>query len=319
MILVTGAAGFIGAAVCERLLRDGHSVVGIDNLNDYYDPKLKLQRLKRLESNTAWQFKKLDISNQADIEQLFEKNYFESVINLAAQAGVRHSITHPHIYVSSNITGFLHILEGCRHSGVKHLLYASTSSVYGTSTRYPFSESDPADTPIALYGATKRANELMAHAYAHLYHFATTGLRFFTVYGPWGRPDMALFKFTQNILEDKPIDVFNQGKMLRNFTYIDDIVEGIVRLVPQNNLGYRIFNLGNPKTNNLLEYINEIEKNTGKKAILNLLPMQAGDIAQNPADTHRLAEAIGFTPQVSIETGVRSFVDWYLTNHVNQA
>ncbi|MEI6789762.1 MAG: SDR family NAD(P)-dependent oxidoreductase [Myxococcaceae bacterium] len=311
MILVTGAAGFIGAAVCERLLHDGYSVLGIDNLNDYYDPKLKLARLKRLESYSAWQFQKLDISHQANIEALFEKNHFDSVINLAAQAGVRHSISHPHIYVSSNITGFLHVLEGCRHSGVKHLVYASTSSVYGASTHYPFSEDDRADTPMALYAATKRANELMAHSYSHLYNFSTTGLRFFTVYGPWGRPDMALFKFTENILNHKPIDVYNQGQMLRNFTYIDDIVEGIVRLLPQNNQGYRIFNLGNPETTSLLEYIHEIEKNTGQKAILNLLPMQPGDISQNPADTCLLTQAIGFTPQVSIQEGVKRFVDWY--------
>ena len=310
MILVTGAAGFIGAALCKRLLQDGHDVLGIDNLNNYYDPNLKLARLETLHS---LKFQKLDISNRADIENLFKNNQFDTVINLAAQAGVRHSITHPHIYVSSNITGFLHILEGCRHSGVKHLIYASTSSVYGSSTKYPFAEDDPANTPMALYAATKKANELMAHSYAHLYNLNTTGLRFFTVYGPWGRPDMALFKFTKNILEEKPIDVYNQGHMLRNFTYIDDIIEGIIRLIPQNNGSYRIFNLGNPESSSLLDYIQEIEKNTGKKAILNLMPMQPGDISQNPADTRGLHEATGFTPKVSIAEGVRRFVDWYLT------
>lgn len=310
MILVTGAAGFIGAALCERLLKDGHQVLGIDNLNSYYDPDLKLARLKRLECSN-WQFKKLDITDRTAIEQLFSEHHFTHVVHLAAQAGVRHSVTHPHIYVDSNITGFLHILEGCRHAQIPHLLYASTSSVYGASTRYPFSEDDPCGQPISLYGATKRANELMAHSYSHLYSFATTGFRFFTVYGPWGRPDMALFKFTQNILEDRPIDVYNRGLMLRNFTYIDDVVEGLVRVLGQPGEGARVFNLGNPKSTLLLNYIQEIEKNTGKKAIFNFLPMQPGDSAQNPADTHKLTEFTGFTPQISVQDGVKQFVDWY--------
>ncbi len=311
MILVTGAAGFIGAALCERLLKDGHTVLGIDNLNNYYDPKLKQARLERLKSPN-WQFIKLDIADRAGMERLFTEHHIARVIHLAAQAGVRHSVTHPHVYIDSNITGFLHILEGCRHAQIPHLLYASTSSVYGASTRYPFSEDDPCDQPIALYGATKRSNELMAHAYSHLYSFATTGLRFFTVYGPWGRPDMALFKFTENILKNQPIEVFNKGHMLRNFTYIDDVVEGIVRLLNQPGQGSRLFNLGSPKSTQLLDYIHEIEKNTGKKAVLKLMPMQPGDIAQNPADTHRLTEATGFTPQVSVQEGVKKFVEWYL-------
>ncbi|MES2503603.1 MAG: SDR family NAD(P)-dependent oxidoreductase [Myxococcota bacterium] len=309
-ILVTGAAGFIGAALCERLLKEGHQVVGLDNLNNYYDPKLKQARLERL-SGQGWQFEKADISDRAAMESLFAKHGFDQVINLAAQAGVRHSVSHPHDYVSSNLVGFLNILEGCRQTQVKHLIYASTSSVYGSSTNYPFSEDDSADRPVSLYGATKRANELMAHSYTHLYGFPTTGLRFFTVYGPWGRPDMALFKFTKNIFEGKPIDVYNKGHMLRNFTYIDDVVEGLVRLIRHPGEDYRVFNLGSPVSTSLLDYIQEIEKNAGKKAILNYLPMQPGDVAQNPADTHRLTDATGFTPQISVGEGVKKFVDWY--------
>lgn len=311
MILITGAAGFIGAALCERLLKDGQSVLGIDNLNNYYDPKLKQARLERLQGPN-WHFKKLDIAHRADMEQLFQEHQFDQVIHLAAQAGVRHSITHPHVYIDSNITGFLHILEGCRHRKITHLLYASSSSVYGESRRYPFSEDDPCDAPVALYGATKRSNELMAHAYSHLYSFAVTGLRFFTVYGPWGRPDMALFKFTENILRGRPVEVFNKGHMLRNFTYIDDVTEGIVRLLGQPEEGSRVFNLGSPHSISLLDYIHEIEKNIGKQAILKFLPMQPGDIAQNPADTYRLTQATGFTPQVSVQEGVKCFVEWYL-------
>ncbi|MEI6805137.1 MAG: SDR family NAD(P)-dependent oxidoreductase [Myxococcaceae bacterium] len=309
-ILVTGAAGFIGAALCRRLLRDGHGVFGVDNLNDYYDPMLKKARLNLLKGSN-WYFKKLDIADRAAVEQLFAQHKIKSVIHLAAQAGVRHSVTHPHIYAESNLTGFLHVLEGCRQTEISHLIYASSSSVYGASTQYPFSEDDPCDKPISLYGATKRANELMAHTYSHLYSFATTGLRFFTVYGPWGRPDMALFKFTENILKDEPIEVYNKGHMLRNFTYIDDVVEGIVRLHRQPGEGARLFNLGSPQSTVLLDYIQEIEKSTGKKAIFKFLPMQPGDVAQNPADTHRLTEAIGFTPQVSVQEGVKHFVDWY--------
>ncbi|MBL4818363.1 MAG: NAD-dependent epimerase/dehydratase family protein [Deltaproteobacteria bacterium] len=328
-ICVTGAAGFIGAALSERLLKKGHEIVGIDNLNDYYSPELKKARLKRLEEavipgltrdpvldpgsggGVTWRFQKIDLSDRSSMEKFFGENQFDIVVNLAAQAGVRHSVTHPHDYINSNLVGFLNVLEGCRRSSVKHLVYASTSSVYGTSKNYPFSESNPADTPISLYAATKRSNELMAHAYQHLYSFKTTGVRFFTVYGPWGRPDMALYRFTQNIFEEKPIDVYNQGYMVRNFTYIDDVVEGLVRLIQKPAENFRVLNLGNPQSTPLMDYITEIEKNIGKKAILNLLPMQPGDVAQNPADTHRMAEETGFVPQTSIQTGIKNFVDWY--------
>ncbi len=312
-ILITGAAGFIGSALSQRLLADGHFVTGIDNLNDYYDPKLKLARLNHL-TDPKWRFYRIDISDRFDCDILFREHHFDVVINLAAQAGVRYSVTNPHAYIDSNITGFLNILEGCKTHGTP-LIYASTSSVYGTSTQYPFSEDDPADHPVALYGATKRANELMAHAYHHLYGFPTVGLRFFTVYGPWGRPDMALFKFTKNILNGEPIDVYNRGYMLRNFTYIDDIVEGLTRLTQTPLSGYHIYNLGNPVTTSLMDYISEIEKATGKKAIFNMLPMQPGDIAQNPADTHRFTELTGFTPKTQIAEGVSKFVAWYMNYH----
>lgn len=309
MILVTGAAGFIGSTLSKRLLNDGHSVLGLDNLNDYYDPKLKEARLQRLK-HPQFKFVKIDLANRAEMEALFTQHRFEQVIHLAAQAGVRYSVTNPHVYIDSNVTGFLHVLEGCRN-GQTPLIYASTSSVYGLSKKFPFREDDPCDQPVALYGATKRANELMAHSYSHLYHFPTTGLRFFTVYGPWGRPDMALFKFTENILKGEPIDVYNHGEMLRNFTYVDDIVEGITRLAQKRANGPEIYNLGSPHTTQLMDYIREIELNTGKKAILNMMPMQQGDIAQNPADTSKLSHATGFTPQVTIQEGVKRFVSWY--------
>ncbi|MBH1989366.1 MAG: NAD-dependent epimerase/dehydratase family protein [Myxococcaceae bacterium] len=309
MILITGAAGFVGASLSRRFLREGQCVLGLDNLNDYYDPALKKARLDWLK-HPNFRFIKLDLANRDAMEKLFCNHSFDQVIHLAAQAGVRHSVTHPHVYIDSNVTGFLHILEGCRNATIP-LIYASTSSVYGKSTRLPFSEDDPCEHPITLYGATKRANELMAYSYTHLYTFPTTGLRFFTVYGPWGRPDMALFKFTANILKGEPIEVYNHGDMLRNFTYVDDIVEGIFRLSQKKARGAEIYNLGNPLSTPLMDYVQEIEVQTGKKAILNFMPMQPGDIAQNPADTRKLQLAIGFTPQVRIQEGIQHFVAWY--------
>ena len=310
LILVTGAAGFIGAALSQQLLKLGFHVVGIDNLNDYYDVNLKHDRLKQLEGSSDWTFHKIDLADQSAMEKLFSDYQFDIVINLAAQAGVRHSVTHPHVYVESNVVGFLHVLDGCRQTKVKHLLFASTSSVYGASEKLPYSETDSADQPIALYGATKRANELMAHSYSYLYQLPCTGLRFFTVYGPWGRPDMALFQFTQKILSGHPIDVFNHGDMIRNFTYIDDIVEGICRLIDKPRL-FEIYNLGNPRSVKLLAFIQEIEKNLDRKAELRYLPMQAGDVKANVADTSKLKLVTGWVPNISIEEGVKRFIQWY--------
>ncbi|TBM13624.1 NAD-dependent epimerase [Hafnia alvei] len=327
-ILVTGAAGFIGANACNRLLNNGDSVVGIDNLNDYYDVALKEARLEPLMSNDRFHFLKADISDSLTIAKLFEDQQFDRVIHLAAQAGVRYSLTNPLSYAQSNLLGHLNILEGCRHTKVKHLVYASSSSVYGLNGKTPFSTSDSVDHPISLYAATKKSNELMAHSYSHLYGIPTTGLRFFTVYGPWGRPDMALFKFTKNILAGEPIDIYNNGEMQRDFTYIDDIVEGIIRIadvIPEVNYEwtvetgspatssapYRVYNLGNGSPVKLMDYITSLEKSLGIKAIKNFMPMQPGDVYKTYADTQDLFAATGYKPKVGVDEGVQAFVDWY--------
>ncbi len=327
--LVTGAAGFIGFHLSRRLLEMGWDVVGIDNLNDYYDPSLKRARLEILEENQRFAFHHLDIADRAGMERLFEGSAFSVVVNLAAQAGVRYSIENPRAYIDANIVGFLNILEGCRHSdSVSHLVYASSSSVYGANTSYPFSVRDNVDHPVSLYAATKKSNELMAHTYSHLYHLPTTGLRFFTVYGPWGRPDMALFKFTRAILAGEPIDVYGQGDMRRDFTYIDDIVEGVVRVMtavaqpdplwtgdapdPSSSTApWRVFNIGNNDPVELLRFIEVIEEALGTKAERNLLPMQPGDVPATAADVQALSDAVGFEPSTPIEEGIKRFVEWY--------
>ena len=327
-ILVTGAAGFIGFHTSERLLARGDTVVGLDNVNDYYDPTLKEARLARLQGQPGFAFVKMDLGDRAGIERLFAAERFDKVINLAAQAGVRYSLTNPHTYIDSNLVGFLHILEGCRHHGVQHLTYASSSSVYGANTAMPFSVHQNVDHPLSLYAATKKANELMAHTYSHLYGLPTTGLRFFTVYGPWGRPDMALFLFTKAILEGRPIDVFNHGQMRRDFTYIDDIVEGVIRTsdhtAPPNaawdsdcpdpatsKAPYRIYNIGNNNPVELMHLIGTLEQALGRTAVKNMLPMQLGDVPATYADVEALEQDVGFAPKTSIETGVARFVEWY--------
>jgi len=306
-ILVTGAAGFIGSHLSRRLLDRGDEVVGIDNLNAYYDVRLKEARLGWLQ---GLRFIKADIADRTAMEQVFRDGKYDAVVNLAAQAGVRYSLENPYAYIDANITGFLNILEGVRHHGTGHLVYASTSSVYGTNKTLPFSEDQRTDTPVSLYAATKKANEVMAHSYAHLFKFPATGLRFFTVYGPWGRPDMALFKFTKGILAGEAIPVFNEGRMVRDFTYIDDIVEGIVRVIDRP-AGYRLFNIGNNKRVELMAYIRALEAALGMKARLDLLPMQPGDVEATEADTMALREATGFKPGTPVEEGVRRFVEWY--------
>ncbi|MFZ5841327.1 MAG: NAD-dependent epimerase [Pseudomonadota bacterium] len=327
-ILVTGAAGFIGSHTSQRLLARGDSVVGLDNLNDYYSVQLKEDRLARLREQKNFDFVKCDLADRAGMEALFKREQFDAVIHLAAQAGVRYSITNPHVYIDSNVTGFLHILEGCRHSNVGHLVFASTSSVYGANELQPFSEHHSVDHPMTLYAATKKANELMAHSYAHLYGMAVTGLRFFTVYGPWGRPDMALFLFTKGILEDQPINVFNHGNMIRDFTYVDDIVSGVIgamdrpaRPNPEWNglqpdpatsyANYRIFNIGNNRPVQLMEFIEAIEDAVGKKAIKNFMPIQDGDVPSTCADVSELEAWTGFRPNTPVKEGVRRFVEWY--------
>ncbi|MGZ4970884.1 MAG: NAD-dependent epimerase [Methylobacter sp.] len=327
-ILVTGAAGFIGSALSLKLLERGDEVVGIDNLNDYYDVNLKLARLERLRGHDRFKFIKLDIVDKTAVEALFGGEQFQRVVHLAAQAGVRYSIANPHAYIDSNIVGFINILEGCRQSAVEHLAYASSSSVYGANTKMPFSIHSNVDHPVSLYAATKKANELMAHTYSHLYNLPTTGLRLFTVYGPWGRPDMSLFTFTRRILEGKPIDVFNYGNHLRDFTYIDDIVEGIVRVVDkpaQANAGwsgensdpassfapYRLYNIGNNNPVHLLAFIETLEKCLGKEAKKNLLPIQPGDMPDTYADVSELVHDLGYKPVTQLEDGVRKFVEWY--------
>ncbi len=327
-ILITGAAGFIGFHLARRLLDDGRSVIGLDNLNSYYDVSLKEARLDLLRAYQRFEFHKLDLANRVGMDSLFSANRFSSVVHLAAQAGVRFSIENPHSYVDSNLVGFLHILEGCRNRQVPHLVYASSSSVYGANTRLPFSVHHNVDHPVSLYAATKKANELMAHTYSHLYGLPTTGLRFFTVYGPWGRPDMALFKFTRQILADEPIDVYNEGHHRRDFTYIDDIIEGVVRVmarIPEPNPNWnsdrpnpsyssapwRVYNIGNNQPVELMRYIEVIEECLGKKAEMNMLPMQPGDVPDTEADVTALAEDVGYAPDTPIETGIRRFIDWY--------
>ena len=326
--LVTGAAGFIGYHTAERLLARGDEVVALDNLNDYYDVSLKERRLELLRRWPRFSFHRLDLADRSGVENLFAATRPKVVINLAAQAGVRYSLTHPHVYIDSNVTGFLHILEGCRGHGVEHLVYASTSSVYGANTRMPFSERESVSHPITLYAATKKANEVMAHSYSHLYGIPSSGLRFFTVYGPWGRPDMALFLFTKAIVEGRPIDVFNHGEMGRDFTYVDDIVEGIVRVAdvpaqPNPNWDgaapdpatstapWRIYNIGNGRPTSLLRFIDVLEECLGKKAERRLLPMQLGDVPSTWADVSLLEEAVGYSPSTTVEVGVRRFVEWY--------
>jgi UDP-glucuronate 4-epimerase len=313
-VLITGAAGFIGMYVAERLLARGDTVVGIDNLNDYYDVSLKEARLARLTPNPSFRFVKLDLADREGMAALFKQERPDAVINLAAQAGVRYSLKNPLAYADSNLLGFVNVLEGCRHNGVKHLLYASSSSVYGGNQKVPFAEDDNVDHPVSLYAATKKANELMAYSYSHLYGIPATGLRFFTVYGPWGRPDMAYFSFTQNILAGKPIDVFNHGKMRRDFTYIDDIAEGVLRILdkpPVATPPHTVFNIGNHNPVDLMEFINILEAALGKKTTYNFLPMQDGDVPITYAETSRLRAAVDFSPSTPLAEGIGRFVAWY--------
>jgi UDP-glucuronate 4-epimerase len=329
-ILVTGAAGFIGFHTSLRLLSRGDEVIGIDNLNDYYDLKLKQDRLALLTDHPGFTFHKLDITRKDEMSQIMAEVRPQRVIHLAAQAGVRYSLINPHAYIESNLVGFINILEGCRHNEVEHLVYASSSSVYGANKKMPFSADDDVDHPVSLYAATKKANELMAHTYSYLYGLPTTGLRFFTVYGPWGRPDMALFLFTKAILEDKPLDVYNYGKMQRDFTYVDDIVEGVLRVanrIPQPNpelanterrltpaesfVPYKVYNIGNNHPVEIIYFIETLEKALGKKAIKNYLPLQAGDVPTTFADVDALMRDVGFKPDTPIELGIERFVDWY--------
>ncbi len=327
-ILVTGTAGFIGNALAIRLLARGDEVIGIDNLNDYYDVTLKQARLARVQDHKNFTDVRINIEDRAAMAATFKKYQPHKVVNLAAQAGVRYSLQNPHAYIESNILGFTNILEGCRHNGVEHLVYASSSSVYGSNTHMPFSVHHNVDHPVSLYAATKKANELMAHTYAHLYRLPTTGLRFFTVYGPWGRPDMALFMFTKNILAGKPIDVFNHGKHKRDFTYIDDIVEGVIRTLDNvakpnpawssddpdsatSNAPYRLYNIGNNQPVELMKYIETLESCLGKKAQYNFLPLQPGDVPATYADIEALEQDVGYKPATTIESGIQRFVDWY--------
>jgi UDP-glucuronate 4-epimerase len=335
-VLVTGAAGFIGSTLTLRLLARGDSVHGIDNLNDYYDVRLKQARLARLTRHPRFSFARMDIVERKDMAELFAGQRFDAVMHLAAQAGVRYSIENPAAYIDANLVGFGNIVEGARRSQVGHLVFASSSSVYGANTKLPFSEHDSVDHPVSLYAATKKANELMAHSYAHLYRLPCTGLRFFTVYGPWGRPDMALFKFTASIIAGAPIPVFNRGDMVRDFTYVDDIVEGVMRVLDQpaapdaawnsaapdpamSNAPYRIFNIGNNRPVQLLRYIEVLEQCLGRKAQLELLPMQAGDVPATSADVSALEQAVGYRPQTTIEQGVARFVQWYREYYAGDA
>ncbi|MDC9592802.1 NAD-dependent epimerase [Xenorhabdus sp. IM139775] len=326
--LVTGAAGFIGFHLIKKLIKNGNHIIGIDNINDYYDISLKKSRLEILSTLDNFKFIFMDVSDKNSIEELFKNNQIDRVIHLAAQAGVRYSLINPYSYSDSNLSGFLTILEGCRHNNINHLVYASSSSVYGLNDQLPFSTSDSVDHPISLYAATKKANELMAHSYSHLYGIPTTGLRFFTVYGPWGRPDMALFKFTKSILNHDPIDVYNNGQLSRDFTYVDDIVEGIVRIsdvVPTSNSSwtskignpanssapYKVYNIGNGSPVNLMDYINALENSLGIKAIKNMLPMQPGDVYSTWANTEDLFKATGYKPSTNVSDGVEQFIQWY--------
>jgi len=331
-ILITGAAGFIGSALALRLLERGDAVYGIDNLNDYYDVSLKMARLDRCQPFANFRFTKLDITDREGMAEYFRAHRFDAVMHLAAQAGVRYSIQNPYAYIDANLVGFAHVLEGCRQGKVGHLVFASSSSVYGTNGKLPFSEHDNVDHPVSLYAATKKANELMAHSYAHLYGLPCTGLRYFTVYGPWGRPDMALFKFTKGIIEGTPIPVFNHGKMTRDFTYIDDIVDGTIGAIDRipaamkdwntnhpdpatSHAPYRIYNIGNHRPVELMRYIHVLEECLGRKAVLEMLPMQEGDVLATYADTADLAHDTGFNPATPIEKGVGHFVEWYRTTY----
>ena len=328
-IVVTGAAGFIGFHLSKRLLAENYHVIGVDNLNDYYDFRLKKERLELLESYENFKFYQTDLADQESLNQIFENHSIPIVINLAAQAGVRYSISHPQSYVHSNLVGFVNILEACRHYQVEHLLYASSISVYGANTKTPFSTQDSVDHPVSIYAATKKANELMAHTYSHLFTIPTTGLRFFTVYGPWGRPDMAYYSFTKDIIEENTIQVYNNGDMLRDFTFIDDIVEGIVKLfdhppIPDSNRNldpstshapYKIYNIGNNSPVRLMDFINTLEKLIGKKANIEFLPMQPGDVKETYADITDLQKAAGFSPATPLEIGLDHFVDWYKKYH----
>jgi UDP-glucuronate 4-epimerase len=335
-LLLTGAAGFIGFHTARKLLARGDEVVGLDNLNDYYDPNLKRARLSILEREPKFRFVKMDLADKGGMKALFTREKFKRVIHLAAQAGVRYSLENPQAYVDSNVTGTLNVLEGCRHNGVEHLVFASTSSVYGLNTNMPFSVHRGVDHPLSLYASTKRANELMAHNYAALFKLPVTGLRFFTVYGPWGRPDMALFLFTKNILEGKPIDVFNNGHHKRDFTFVDDIAEGVVRACDRvatanaewsgntpdpatSSAPYRLYNIGNNAPVDLSRYIEVLEDCLGKKAVKNMLPLQAGDVPDTFADVEDLVRDVGYKPATPVEVGIRRFVDWYLEYYRNQA
>jgi UDP-glucuronate 4-epimerase len=331
-ILVTGCAGFIGMHTSIRLLQAGHEVVGIDNVNDYYDTRLKENRLLEISRFPAFAFERFDLADKARLIQLFSRHRFDRVLNLAAQAGVRYSLTNPDAYITSNLVAFMNILECCRHQKVAHLAYASSSSVYGANSKLPFSTSDPVDHPVSLYAATKRANELMAHTYSYLFGLPTTGLRFFTVYGPWGRPEMSMALFTSAIVEGRPINVFNHGNMRRDFTYVDDIVEGVARVldaIPQSSVPgpgsyddparsaapFRVFNIGNSDPVPLMEMIGLIESAVGRKAILNHMPMQAGDVVETSADTQDLLTAVGFKPSTPLADGIRRYVDWHRSYH----
>jgi len=326
--LVTGSSGFIGYSLCAKLLERGDIIIGVDNHNDYYDPKLKEERFKKLNTYSNYNHYRIDLSDKQSLEKIFKSQKIKKVVNLAAQAGVRYSMENPLTYINSNIVGFAHILENCRNYNVEHLVYASTSSVYGANTKMPFSEHDSANHPLSVYAASKKSNELMAHTYSYLYQLPTTGLRFFTVYGPWGRPDMALFKFTKNILEDKPIDVFNHGKHTRDFTYIDDIVDGIIKTLDNKAIGnidwnsdkpdpatsnapWRIYNIGNNKQIQLMDYINALETTLGKKAKINFLPLQLGDVPNTFASIDKLKKQLKYLPTTSIIDGVSNFVEWY--------
>ena len=327
-IIVTGSAGFIGSSLCMKLLERGESIIGIDNHNDYYDPKIKEARLERLTKYSNYQHYRVDLSDQKNLEDVFKSCKPQKVVNLAAQAGVRYSMENPLAYITSNIVGFANILENCRHHNIEHLVYASTSSVYGSNTKMPFSEHDSANHPLSVYAASKKSNELMAHTYSHLYKLPTTGLRFFTVYGPWGRPDMALFKFTKAILEEKPIDVFNHGKHTRDFTYIDDIVEGIIKTLgtpatsnvdwssdqpdPANSKApWCVYNIGNNKQVKLMDYIEALEKALGRKAKINFLPLQSGDVPDTYANVDNLKEKFNYQPSTLVVDGISNFVKWY--------
>ena len=328
-ILVTGTAGFIGFHTSKRLLDARYDVIGLDNLNNYYDINLKNDRLKILQEYDGFTFHKIDLKDQGEVESLFKKESPQRVIHLAAQAGVRYSIENPHAYIQSNIVGTFNILEGCRRNQVEHLVYASSSSVYGLNTKYPFSVHDKSSHPVSLYGATKISNELMAHSYSHLYKLPTTGLRFFTVYGPWGRPDMAYFLFTKSILASEPIELYNQGNMIRDFTYIEDIVEGVCRIIKKipdpnpswsgsdpdpasSTAPYRLYNIGSNRPTPLMDYVKEIEKNLGVKAKLNLMPMQGGDVKKSHADVDDLVKDFEYSPKWNIQNGIKSFIQWYI-------